>query len=139
MTDNAAATLASATYVQFTTFRKTGLAVGSPVWFTALPDGTFGFTTGATTGKVKRLRNNDKVDLRVCDRRGNVASDAEVFHGTAEVFTEGPRVDEVKSAIKDEYGLLAKLISNPVLDAVRTVVTRGKAQPTAVVVVTLDN
>ena len=60
-------------YVSFTTLRKNGTPVSSPVWIAPLGDGTAGFTTDATSGKVKRVRKNAQVTLRPCTSRGKVA------------------------------------------------------------------
>ena len=73
-------------YVLLTTFRKNGDAVPSPVWIVALPDGTAGFTTEATSGKVKRIGNNSSVTLQPCSMRGTVHPGSTVVNATAEVL-----------------------------------------------------
>jgi hypothetical protein len=42
-------------YMQFTTFRRDGRAVSTPVWLVQLPEGEIGFSTGSDSGKAKRL------------------------------------------------------------------------------------
>lgn len=58
-------------YLSLETFRKNGQGVKTPVWF-VLHDSVFYVYTEADSGKVKRLRNNPRVRLAVCDMRGNV-------------------------------------------------------------------
>lgn len=56
-------------FVLLTTFRKDGRGVPTTVWF-AHADGKLYITTQATTGKIKRVRNNVHVLLAPCDRMG---------------------------------------------------------------------
>jgi PPOX class probable F420-dependent enzyme len=60
-------------YVLFTTFRRNGRAVSTPVWLVQMPDGEFGFSTGSESGKAKRLRHTPRVTLQGCDRSGGDA------------------------------------------------------------------
>jgi PPOX class probable F420-dependent enzyme len=60
-------------YVLFTTFRRDGRAVSTPVWLVQMPDGEFGFSTGSESGKAKRLRHTPRVTLQGCDRSGGDA------------------------------------------------------------------
>ena len=52
------------------TFRKSGDAVKTPVWF-AEHDGKLYVMTVEDSGKVKRIRNNDRVQIGPADQRGN--------------------------------------------------------------------
>lgn len=56
-------------YINLTTFRKSGEGVGTPVWF-AVEDGKLYVGTPADSGKVKRIRNNPKVQLAPCTASG---------------------------------------------------------------------
>lgn len=58
-------------YVSLTTFRKNGAAVATPVWFVER-NGTLYIGTGATAGKVKRIRHSGRVTLAPCTARGQV-------------------------------------------------------------------
>jgi PPOX class probable F420-dependent enzyme len=51
------------------TFRKSGEAVTTPVWYAVL-DGKLYVRTGAGSGKVKRIRNNPRVRLAPATVRG---------------------------------------------------------------------
>lgn len=56
-------------YMNLTTFRKSGVAVPTPVWF-AEQDGTLYVVTLGTSGKAKRIRNNGHVLVEPSDARG---------------------------------------------------------------------
>lgn len=62
-------------YVSLTTFRRSGVAVPTPVW--AAPDGgDLVVWTRADSGKVKRLRHTGRVTVALCDVRGNLQGEA---------------------------------------------------------------
>jgi PPOX class probable F420-dependent enzyme len=109
-------------YMLFTTFRRDGTAVGTPVWLVHLPDGEIGFTTGATSGKVKRLKHTPRVTLQACDRRGQ-GLHGPVLEGTARAVVGGPEVQQMRAAVAEKYGLMAK-----VLGVVETVATKAGSQ-----------
>jgi hypothetical protein len=56
-------------FIALTTFRKTGAPVVTPVWF-VLRDKKVVVFTGRSSGKVKRLRNNPRVELAPSDFNG---------------------------------------------------------------------
>ncbi len=58
-------------YVSLTTFRKSGVAVRTPVWF-AEGDGKLYVKTRSDSGKYKRTRNNPSVMVAPCTMRGKV-------------------------------------------------------------------
>jgi uncharacterized protein len=58
-------------YMSLTTFRKTGLAVPTPVWF-GEANGKLYVMTRSDSGKYKRLRNNPQVRIAPCTARGKV-------------------------------------------------------------------
>jgi PPOX class probable F420-dependent enzyme len=74
----ALADLAREEFVSLTTYRRSGAAVSVPVWIAPATDASGGLlvTTTERSGKVKRLRHDRRVQLRLCDRRGAVAADA---------------------------------------------------------------
>jgi uncharacterized protein len=65
------AQFANTKYLNLETFRKTGVGVRTPVWFTQ-EDSTFYVYTLPDAGKAKRIRNNPKVRVAPCDMRGNL-------------------------------------------------------------------
>jgi PPOX class probable F420-dependent enzyme len=78
-------------YVSLETFRKTGAGVRTPVWF-VLHNSALYLYTEASSGKVKRIRNNPRVRVALCTIRGRVIGPW--FDGTAS-FVEG---DERRAA-----------------------------------------
>jgi uncharacterized protein len=101
------------------------------VWIVDLGDGTVGFTTEASAGKVKRIRNFPDVMLQPCDRRGVVTAGAPVWTGRA-VVLEGPAAEPVIDAVKRKYGWQVTLID--VASAVRSIITRRSSVDAAVVI-----
>lgn len=103
--------LADEKYVSFTTFRRTGDPVPVAVWIAALPDGTFGFTTGGDSWKVKRLRNDPRVQIRASNVRGVVKPGSTVFEGTATVVGgDDPHYAVIEQAIGRKYGMMFRLV-----------------------------
>ncbi len=117
-------------YVSLTTFRRDGTPVATPVWIAPLGDGRAGFTTGADSGKVKRIRNNPAVTLQACNVRGVVRPDAPVVDATAR-FVTGEVGASVAAAIRRKYRLMARLLSLGA--AARKLVGRGEDNDAAII------
>lgn len=126
-----AADIASHRYVSITTRKRDGSTVSSPVWIAPLGDGTAGFTTGATAGKVKRIRNFPDVTLRPCDARGRVSAGAAEVHASASVVT-GAEAEPVKAAVKRKYGWQYTLVE--VSGTVRGWFSKSTAADAAIIV-----
>ncbi len=62
--------------------------------------------------KVKRVRNNPKVTLRVCSVRGKVAPGAVEFHGTAEYVDEAT-ANRINRAIRRKYWIAYRILIAP--------------------------
>jgi PPOX class probable F420-dependent enzyme len=75
MTDNPFDTLQGYKFIALSTYRKSGEAVVTPVWFTR-QDGKLYVWTGGSSGKVKRLRNNPRVSLAPSDAGGRPLGEA---------------------------------------------------------------
>ncbi|WP_406090465.1 PPOX class F420-dependent oxidoreductase [Streptomyces sp. NBC_01013] len=74
-------------YVSLTTYRKNGTPVATPVW--AAADGNELFVwTKSDSWKVKRLRNDSRVRVTVCDVRGRIAEGAPSAEGTGRLLDE---------------------------------------------------
>ena len=58
-------------YISMETFRKNGQGVKTPVWF-VLHKNAFYVYTKADSWKVKRIRNNPRVRVAVCNIRGDI-------------------------------------------------------------------
>ena len=115
------ADLDSAKYASFTTYRKNGTPVSTPVWLVPF-DGGYAFTTDPTSAKVKRVRNDARASLTVCDVRGRVKEGATVHHGAAVVLA-GDDIDRVTRAIKAKYRIGFAMLG--VMSAVKKLTGKG--------------
>jgi len=122
--------VAAERYVSITTRRRDGSTVSSPVWIAPLGDGTAGFTTGADSGKVKRIRNFPDVTLRPCDRRGRVVDGAPEVAAQASVVV-GLDAAPVTSAVRRKYGWQAAMIDS--LGTIGGLIRRRRAEDCAVI------
>lgn len=93
------------TYMQFTTYRKTGAGVPTPVGF-APQAGKLYIMTPGTAGKVKRLRNNGRVTLAPCTRRGEVLGES--VEGQARILAP-EELAVAQQAFMRKYGVIYRL------------------------------
>ena len=93
--------LPRSTYVSLTTFRRTGVAVATPVW-AAPDDDSLVVWTRADSGKVKRLRHTSRVTVARCDVRGRVQEPP--VDGVAE-FVPHDDWPQALAALRRAYGL----------------------------------
>jgi PPOX class probable F420-dependent enzyme len=91
--------------MNLTTFRKTGKAVATPVWF-AEANGRIYVYTAPDSGKVKRLRNNPRVQVAPCTFSGKVLGPA--VEAQACILAVG-ETDRARAALLREYGWQARL------------------------------
>jgi hypothetical protein len=110
--------LADEKYVLFTSYKRDGTPVATPVWLVALGDGRLAFWTGSGSGKAKRLAHTSRVTVQPSDARGKPRPGAAVTEATAELVT-GPELDQIRRSVIAKYGLAAK-ISKAVFSAIRT-------------------
>ncbi len=94
-------------YVNLTTFRKSGVAVPTPMWF-AESNGIVYIYTGATAGKVKRIRNSGRVTLAPCTGRGKVTGDA--VEGKARIISDQQEIVRAEAALAKKYGMLRRVL-----------------------------
>jgi PPOX class probable F420-dependent enzyme len=96
-------TVGLARYVSLTTYRRDGRAVPTPVWIAADGDALL-VTTPSGSGKVKRLRNDSRVQLAPCGRFGQARPSAPVVDGWCEIL--GPDTDhsDAVDRFRDKYG-----------------------------------
>lgn len=99
----------TARYVALTTFRKDGSPKATPVWITG-SGGSYRFTTGADSWKVRRLRNDPRVEVRVSDMRGRVDPHATVYRGSGYVLDDDAAVEAAQAAVTAKYSWQAKAI-----------------------------
>jgi PPOX class probable F420-dependent enzyme len=100
--------LDDAKYIRFTTFRRDGTPVSTPVWIVQLDDGKFGFWTSSGSGKAKRLAHTARVTLQPSDGRGRVKQGAPVVDGTAELVT-GTEFEIIRARVVAKYGFMTKI------------------------------
>jgi uncharacterized protein len=89
-------------YVSLTTFRKTGEAVVTPVWF-AESNGTIYAGTGVNAGKIKRIRHTERVTLASCTLSGKITGSE--IEGKARVVSEPLEISAAEAALSKKYGL----------------------------------
>jgi len=77
--------LSTGKYLLLTTFRKDGTPVPTPVWVTRDDDRLLVWT-GASSGKVKRIRRDGRVELAPCDARGRATGPS--VPGSAQLLDE---------------------------------------------------
>ncbi len=66
--------LDKADYLSFATFRKSGEAVATPVWF-AEENGVYYIFSAGEAGKIKRLRNSGRSRMAACTVTGALRGD----------------------------------------------------------------
>lgn len=92
-------------YMNLATFRKSGAAVSTPVWF-AQDGNRLVMATDATSGKVKRIRNNPRVTVAPSDMRGKPLGEA----ATAQArILQGDEAIAAEKLLKKKYGLQWKM------------------------------
>ena len=102
--DPAFAALGDEQYLSLTTFRKSGERVSTPMWVVRDGDALIMFTPEAS-GKVKRLRNNPRVELRPCSRLGRVKDGVEPVVGMAQILPDEESRARGTEIIRRKYGL----------------------------------
>ena len=110
-----AAALQGAQYISLTTFRRSGAAVATPVWF-ALDGTTVCVETGPATGKAKRIRHTPTVTLAPCTATGALKGQA--VEGTARILESEAGRKAAQEALGRKYGRTRRLYY-ALLNAVR--------------------
>jgi uncharacterized protein len=88
-------------YISLGTFRKSGVAVHTPIWFAEYDDKLY-FMTGSKLGKTKRIRNNPQVKIAPCTIRGKITGPE--FPAVARILPP-PEAGRVRQAINAKYWL----------------------------------
>lgn len=129
-----AADLDSAKYVSFVTYKKDGTPVAAPVWIVPFQGG-YAFTTDPESFKIKRLRNDARATLTVCDMRGKIKEGAIVHVGAAVVLEEDD-AEDVAKLIRKKYVIGTKLLG--VYSLVKKLTGSGSTAGEAAIKVTLS-
>ncbi|MFJ7125165.1 PPOX class F420-dependent oxidoreductase [Streptomyces sp. NPDC098101] len=114
-------------YVSLTTFRKNGTGVATPVWYAVEGSELYAWTR-TDSWKVKRLRNDPRVEAAVCDVRGKVPEGAARVTGEARLVT-GEELRRVRKLLLRKYTWQFWFIDVPA-----TVFRLGKRPHTGIVV-----
>ena len=96
--------LADERFISLTTYRKSGQGVSTAVWI-ARDGADLIVTTPRESGKVKRLRNNERVLMRPCSRTGSVADGAVSIEGNAVVVDDDASRDLLTRVFLAKYRL----------------------------------
>ncbi len=94
-------------YALLKTFRKSGDAVATPIWF-ANENGKLYIITSSTAGKVKRIRNNGRATLTPCDQRGRIIGDGKEVEGAARVLPEAEYA-HANAVLLNKYKLMYRM------------------------------
>ena len=95
-------------YLSLETYKRDNTRIQTPVWFVT-DKGQFYITTKETTGKVKRLRNNQNARIAVCSMKGDIKSNW-VDVGLEKISEESD-VEKIVKLRKKKSGFSARLIS----------------------------
>ncbi len=125
--------IADEKHVALTTFRRNGEPKTVPVGIVRFGDGV-AMTTGSQTWKLKRLRNDPRVELQPCNARGVITE------GSTKVTGHGRQASDeefagVLEAVKAKYGLQVKLTI--LFGKVRKMIGKGPMSDAAILI-TLD-
>jgi len=93
-------------YINLETYKKDGTPIRTPVWI-VIDKNLIYVITRDSTGKVKRLRNNQ--DVRIVPCSFNVEPKNEWVKGNAEMIS-GEEADKAIKLRKKKYGMSARLI-----------------------------
>lgn len=95
-------------YLLFTTFRRNGTPVATPVWSVPLGPGQLGFWTSSGSGKAKRLAHTSRVTVQPCDARGRTTPGTEPIEATARLVS-GTEMEEIRRKVTEKYGFMTKV------------------------------
>ncbi|HKO04722.1 MAG TPA: PPOX class F420-dependent oxidoreductase [Candidatus Acidoferrales bacterium] len=106
MTPDFTSRFAGHNYLSLETFRKTGQGVATPVWF-AEERGILYVYSEAASGKIKRIRNNQRVRIAPCDMRGRLRGDW--IEATARILA-GDEARHADDLLNAKYGFQKRLL-----------------------------
>jgi len=90
-------------FLNLESFRRNGLGVKTPVWFTQ--DGkTVYVRTLANSGKVKRIRNNGSIHIVPCEANGSPTG--EWIMAQAVEVTDAETAELVQGLLEKKYGAI---------------------------------
>ena len=92
-------------YINLETYKRDNTPVKTPVWF-VIDKGMDYIITRESTGKVKRLKNNQNVRVVPCSFKGEIKN--EWVNGKAQMVT-GSEADNIIKLRKKKYGFAVRL------------------------------
>ena len=92
-------------YINLETYKKDNTPIKTPVWF-VIDNGLVYIITRESTGKVKRLKNNQNVRIVPCSFKGETKN--EWIKGKAQKIT-GSEADKAIEIRKKKYGFAVRL------------------------------
>ena len=101
--------LADSRFVSLTTFRRSGARVSTPVWVGRDGDALV-VLTPVGSGKVGRLRNDPRVELRPCGRFGAVADGVAPVPGVADIREADADVRRARATIRRTYPIESRIV-----------------------------
>jgi PPOX class probable F420-dependent enzyme len=90
-------------YLNLETFRKNGIGVKTPVWFTQ-NDKTIYIRTVAGSGKVKRIKNSGGVKIVPCQGNGTPTGEWVAAHAIE--VTDPEAAELVRRLLEKKYGVV---------------------------------
>lgn len=129
-------TLADEKYMDLTIYKKDGTPKPGPVWPVDAGDGRVGLITSSETWKIKRIANNDRVELQPSDSRGRVRPGTTPVAGSAKVV-EGSEFDAIHAKVREKYGFQLTLIN--AFHSFQRLIGRGGHNNDRTVIITLDD
>lgn len=106
MSSKARTDLARGNYISFSTLKKSGDFVATPVWFA--PDGDSYYIFSASgAGKTKRLRNFSQCKAAPCTATGKVTGES--IDGEAFLLEDAADIKTALNALHRKYGLQMKV------------------------------
>ena len=92
-------------YINLETYKRDNTPIKTPVWF-VIDNGLVYIITRESTGKVKRLKNNQNVRIVPCSFKGEIKG--EWVNGKAQKIM-GSEADKVIKIRKKKYGFAVRL------------------------------
>lgn len=111
-------TLRASRYALLRTYRRDGRPVDTPIWF-HLDGDTLVFRTKVGP-KTKRIANDPRVEVRVCDYKGRVPDGAPAFTGRATLLS-GAEAEQANRQLHARYGWQYNLVPLLPLPGVKNV------------------
>src|SRR5579871_1289754 len=95
-------------FMRFTTFKRDGTPVTTPVWVVDLGEGRVGFWTSSGSGKAKRLAHTSRVLVQPSNGRGVAKAGTEPVQASATVVS-GAELDRIGQLVTAKYGIMTKI------------------------------